>query len=71
MGFQDVTSLPTRARVPSHSRSNCGGGGKSATITCLITVVGGNRGHAPCNICLLHLYLFVCQLNFVEIIRLS
>ena len=31
----------------------------------------GKQGHAPCNILLLHQGLFLCQLNFMEMIQQS
>ena len=37
----------------------------------LNTVFGGKQGHALCKIFLLQQILFLCQLNFIEITRLS
>ena len=34
-------------------------------------MVDGKQGHAPCEILSLQLILFLCQLNFMDIIRLS
>ena len=34
-------------------------------------VVGGKQGHAPCKILFLQQSLFLCHMNFMEIIRLS
>ena len=55
---------------PSHALKLWYGYGLGTT-TCLIIVVEGRQGHAPCNILFLQEVLFFCQTNFMEIIRLS
>ena len=47
------------------------GGRQGHAPPCKILLVGGRQGHAPCKILLLQLSLFLCQLNFMEIERLS
>ena len=49
----------------------CNEDGRGETTTCLKTVVGGRQRHAPCKVLSLQHNLFLCQLNFNEIIRLS
>ena len=44
---------------------------KASGPPCLKTVVLGKQGHAPCKILSLKQSLFICQLNFMEIIRMS
>ena len=70
MGFQDVAFLLCQARFPPHFL-NCGRCECLGTTICHITVVGGEQGYAPCKILLLQQSLFLCPLNFMEIIRLS
>ena len=41
------------------------------TTMCPKTVVGGRQGHAPCEVLLFQQSLFLCQLNVMEIIRMS
>ena len=71
MGFQDVAFLPSRASFSTTFLKSYGRGESLVTTTCLKTVVGGKQGHAPCKILLLQQSLFLCQLNFLEITRLS
>ena len=71
MSFQDVAFLPSRNSFSTTFVKNCGRGGSLRITTCLITVVGGKQGRAPCNIFLLQQILFSCQSIFVEITRLS
>ena len=71
MGYLDVAFLPFRACFPTIFLTNCGMGESLGTTTCPKTVVGGKQGHAPCKILSLQQSLFLCQLNFMEIIRLS
>ena len=70
MGFGDVVFLPSRASFCITFLKNCGRGEGLMATTCLRTVVGGKQGLAPCDILLLQQSLFLCQLNFMEIIRL-
>ena len=49
----------------------CVRGESLRTSTCHKTVVGGKQGHASCIILLLQQNPFLCQLDFMEIIRLS
>ena len=68
--LEDVVFLPTEATFPPHFP-------KIVvevsiwTTTCHKTVVGGKRGHAPSEIHSLQQILFLCQLNFIEITRMS
>ena len=71
MGFQDVVFLSPEVVFPPHFLKNFSKGECLRPTTCLRTVVGGRQGYAPCNILLLQQSLFLCQLNFMEIIRLS
>ena len=71
MGFQDVASLPTRVSFPP----------PFLKIVVVVIALGPShviklwygvkQGHAPCKILLLQQNLFLCQLNFMKIIRLS
>ena len=70
-GFQDVAFLSSWVSFPAIFLTNSGKGEGLRTTTYLKTVVGGRQGHAPCKILLLQQSLFLCQLNFMEIIRLS
>ena len=69
MGVQDVAFLP----FPSwfSTTKNCGRGDGLRTTTYLTTVVRDKQGHAPCWILSLQQSLFLSQLNFMEILRLS
>ena len=71
MGFQDVAQLSSQASFPPTFLKNCGRSKCLGTTTCLITVFGGKQGHAPCRIFSLQQSVIWCQLNFMEIIRLS
>ena len=71
MGLQDVAFLPSTASFYTTNLKYSGRGECLGTTTCLITVVGDKQGHAPCKILLLKKSLFLCQLNFKEIMRLS
>ena len=71
MDFQDVEFLPSRARFSTTFLKNCGRGESLRTTTCPKTVVGGKQSHAPCKILSLKQNVFLCQLNFMEIIRQS
>ena len=71
MGFQDVAFLPTQASCSTTFHKNCGRGESLWTTTCPITVVGGKQGHAPSKTFSLQQILFLCQLNFIEVTRLS
>ena len=70
MGFQDVEFQPSRASFSTMFLKICGRGESLVTITCLNTVVVGWQGHALCKMFLLQQSLLLCQLNFMEIIRL-
>ena len=71
MGYQDVAFLPSRASFSTTFLKNCGRGESLGTTTFLKTVVGGRQGHAPCEVLLLQQSLFLCLLDFMQIIRLS
>ena len=64
MSFQDVSSFSTSFI------NNCGRDESLGIMTCLKTVVGGRQGHAPCRVFMLHKASLLCQLNFMEIIKL-
>ena len=68
--LKDVAFPPSRLSFPATFLKNCGRGESLRTTTCLKTVVGGKQGHATCKIFALQQSLFLCQLNFMEIIRL-
>ena len=70
MAVQDVASLPSEASFSATFLKHCGRGESLGTTTCLRTVVGGKHRHASCKILLLQQHLFLCQSNFMEIIRL-
>ena len=70
MGIQDVEFLPSRASLSITFLKNCGRGEGHRTTTCPKTVVGGKQGNAPSKIILLH-KASLCQLNFMDIVRLS
>ena len=66
----NVAFMPSIASFSTTFLGNCGRG--ESLITCLKAVVGVILlGHAPCRIFLLQQSLFLCQLNFTEIMRLS
>ena len=71
MGFQDLAFLPFPARFSTTFCKNCDSSECPGTPTCLKTVFGGKQGHASYEILLFQQSLFLCQLNFMEIIRLS
>ena len=71
MDIHDVALLPSTASFPTTFHNNSGRYKSHRTTTCLKTVVGGKQWHAACKILLLQQILFLCQLNFMEIIRLS
>ena len=71
MGFQDVSFLPSKASFSTTFPKNCNTGESLRTTTYNKTVVGGKQGHAPCKILLVQQILFSCQLNLMEIIKLS
>ena len=68
MDFLNVVFLPYRASFFITFIENCGRGECLRITTFLTTVIDGRQGHAPCNIHLLLQSLFLCQLNFIEII---
>ena len=70
MGFQDVVFLPLQTGIYTTFIRHCGRGFFFWTATCLRTVVC-KQGHALCKIFLLQQIIFLCQLNFLKIIRLS
>ena len=71
MGFYGLAFLPTQpAFYDTFLNDNDGGGYDLRIATCLRIVVWGEYGHAPCKISSLQQILFLCQLNFMEIIRL-
>ena len=71
MGFNDVVFLPPhRASFSTAFLKNCGRGEVLEIETCLKTVVWDKQGHAPHGILFLKQSLFLCQLNFMEVIRL-
>ena len=53
-GVQDVAFLPSHAWFCTTFLKNCGRCEGLMTTKCLRTVVGGNQGHAPYKILLLH-----------------
>ena len=59
MDFQDVAFLPSRASSSTTFLKNCGRGYNLGTATCLQTVVGAKRWHAPCEMLSLRQSLFV------------
>ena len=69
MDFQDVALLPSLVSFSTTFLINCGGGEILDTSTSVITMDGGDQGHAPCKIILLQQCLFLCQSNFMEIKR--
>ena len=69
MGFQDVAFLPDRARSSTTFLKNCHRGESLMTTTYPKTATGGKQGHAPCRTPLLQQSLFLCQSNFMEIIK--
>ena len=71
MGFQDVVFLPSRVSFFSTFLKNCGRAETLQIATYIKTVVWDKHGNAPCKILLLRHSLILCQLNFMEIIRLS
>ena len=70
MGFLGIVFLP-QVNFSSTFLKNCVSGEAFRTTTCLRPVVGGKQGHVPCKIHSLQQSLFLCQLNFIEINRLS
>ena len=71
MGLQDVAFLPSQASSSTTFCKHCGRGEGLGATTCHIAVVGGNQWHAPCMILSLRHSLFLSQLNFMEITRLT
>ena len=70
MGFQIAEFLP-QASFSTTFLKNYGRGESLRTATCPKIMVGGKQGHASCKILLFQQSLFLCQLNFMEIIRQS
>ena len=70
MGLQGVAVQPSRAGFSTTFLKSCGRGESLGTTTCHKTVVQGRQEHAPFKILLLPQILFLCQSNFVEIIKL-
>ena len=71
MVFQDVAFLPSQAGFLTTFLDNGGSLMTTTTTTCLITLIGDEQWHAPCRILSLQPCLFLCQMNFMENIRLS
>ena len=69
MGIRAVVYLASSASFSTNFFTNCGRGEGLRASICLLVVVGGKQGHAPCRIFLLQQSL-LCQSNCVEIIRL-
>ena len=54
---------------PPHFFINCGRSECLGTTTCLKTVAGCKQGHATSKIISLQQSLFLCQLNFMEVMK--
>ena len=70
MDFQDVAFLPFRASFSTRFLKNCGRCEGLGMTTFLKIVIGASKGMIPA-IYLRSKKSFLCQLNFMEIIRLS
>ena len=71
MGFQDVALLPSGASFSTTFHKHCDKGENLGTTTCLKTVVVVSKGILPVKYFCCKQSLFLCQLNFMEIIGLS
>ena len=71
MCFWDVAFLPPRASFPPHFLQIVVEVKALGPPHVLRLWFGCKQEHAPCSIFLLQLILFLCQLNLMEIIRLS
>ena len=70
MGVTGCTVPAIQSLFSTTFLKNCGRGEGLGTTTCPITVIGGRQGHAPSEILLPQQSLFLCQFNFMEIMRL-
>ena len=70
MGFQDVVFLSSRASFSTTFLKNCGRGESLGTTTYLKAFVGLSKGILPVKYFRSN-KTSLCQLNFMEIIRLS
>ena len=70
MDIQDVAFLSSRVCFSTTVLIYCGRVGSIETISCHKTVVAGKQGHEPRKILSLQQLIFLCQLNFMETIRL-
>ena len=71
MSFLEAAFLPAGASFSTTFLKDYGRGEGLRATTCLRTVVGLRQRHPPCKILLLQQSSFLCQSNFMEIIRLS
>ena len=69
--FEAVAILPSRASFSTTFPEKCGNSEGLETATCPKTEAGGKQGQASCKMLPLQQSLSMCQLNFMEIIRLS
>ena len=68
MVFHNVMFLPSEASFSTTFLKNDGRGECLWTATCLKIMVGGRQWDDPCEILSLQQSLFLCNLNFLEII---